>query len=113
MNPLVDTARAGKSSPLINKIAAKESIDKELLIKLIAKGLVVIPANRKRKLKSPCGIGKMMSVKINANIGSSPDSIDIKGELKKLKTAIDFGADTVMDLSVGGDIEKIQRSDAE
>lgn len=110
MKTLVDIARAGKSNTLIEKIARKESIDREILIKLIAEGTVVIPANRKRKLKSPCGIGKMMSVKINANIGTSSDNIDLKGEIKKLKTAIDFGADTVMDLSVGGNIQKIQNS---
>ena len=95
---------------MIGKIAKKENIDKKLLIKLIAEGKVVIPANRKRNVESPCGIGRMMSVKINANIGSSPDNINLKGEIKKLKTAISFGADTVMDLSVGGDIRKIQNS---
>ncbi len=95
---------------MIGKIAKKENIDKKLLIKLIAEGKVVIPANRKRNIKSPCGIGRMMSVKINANIGSSPDNINLKGEIKKLKTAISFGADTVMDLSVGGNIRKIQNS---
>ncbi len=110
MKTLVDIARSGKSTPLIDKIAKKEVIDKKLLIKLISEGLVVIPANKKRKLESPCGIGKMMSVKINANIGTSPDNIDLKGEIKKLKTAIDFGADTVMDLSVGGNIGKILNS---
>lgn len=110
MKTLVDIARTGKSTALINRIAKKENIDKKKLIKLIAEGKVVIPANCKRKLESPCGIGKMMSVKINANLGTSPDDIDLKGEIKKLKTAITFGADTVMDLSVGGDIRKIQNS---
>lgn len=95
---------------MIGKIAKKENIDKKLLIKLISEGKVVIPANRKRSIKSPCGIGKMMRVKINANIGTSSDNIDLRGEIKKLKTAIFFGADTVMDLSVGGNIRKIQNS---
>ncbi len=95
---------------MIGKIAKKENIDKKLLIKLIAEGKVVIPANRKHNVESPCGIGRMMSVKINANIGTSPDNIDLKAEIKKLKTAISFGADTVMDLSVGGNIRKIQNS---
>lgn len=95
---------------MIQRIAKKENIGKKLLIKLIGEGKVVIPANRNRNLKSPCGIGKMMRVKINANIGTSPDNIDMKGEIKKLKTAISFGADTVMDLSIGGDIRKMQNS---
>lgn len=110
MKTLVDIARTGKSTPLIDGIAKKESIDKRVLIKLIGEGSVVIPANRKRGLRSPCGIGKMLSVKINANIGTSPDNISLAGEVKKLKTAVNFGADTVMDLSVGGDIRKIQRA---
>ncbi|MCG2710928.1 MAG: phosphomethylpyrimidine synthase ThiC [Candidatus Omnitrophica bacterium] len=110
MKTLVDIARTGKSTSLIGKIAKKENIDKKLLIKLISEGKVVIPANRKRSIKSPCGIGKMMRVKINANIGTSSDNIDLRGEIKKLKTAIFFGADTVMDLSVGGNIRKIQNS---
>ncbi len=110
MKTLVDIARSGKSTSLIGKIAKKENIKKKLLLKLVAEGKVVIPANRKRNIKSPCGIGKMMSVKINANIGSSPDNIDLKAEIKKLKTAISFGADTVMDLSVGGNIRKIQKA---
>ena len=108
MKNLIDIAREGKSNSLISKIAKKESINKHLLLKLISEGKIVIPANKKRKLKNPCGIGKMMSVKINANIGTSPDNINLKEEIRKLNTAIKFGADTVMDLSVGGNIRKIQ-----
>ena len=107
---IVEIAGTGKSNSLIRQIAKKEKVDLDVLIKLIATGKVVIPANRNHDLKTPCGIGKMMSIKINANIGSSPDNINIAEELKKLKLAISFGADTFMDLSVGGNIRKIQSS---
>jgi phosphomethylpyrimidine synthase len=109
MKTLIESARSGKTTLLIEQIAKTENIAAELLLKKIAEGKIVIPANNQRKLKKPCGIGQMMSVKINANIGTSPDESNPKNELKKLKTAIEFGADTVMDLSIAGDIRKNQK----
>ena len=109
MKTLIKSARSGKSTLLVELIAKKENIKPELLLEKIAQGKVVIPANNTRKLKNPCGIGQMMSVKINANLGTSPDKSNAKIELKKLKTAIEFGADTVMDLSIAGNIRKNQK----
>ncbi|MFH1063221.1 MAG: phosphomethylpyrimidine synthase ThiC [Candidatus Omnitrophota bacterium] len=109
MKTLIESARSGKSTLLVEQIAKKENIAPKLLLDYIAQGKVVIPVNNIRKLKKPCGIGQMMSVKINANLGTSPDESDAKNELKKLKTAIEFGADTVMDLSIAGDIRKTQK----
>jgi phosphomethylpyrimidine synthase len=109
MKTLIESAISGKSTRLVNQIAKKENIASKLLLEHIAHGRLVIPANNTRKLEKPCGIGQLMSVKINANLGTSPDESDPKNELKKLKTAIHFGADTVMDLSIAGDIRKNQK----
>ncbi|MFH2139120.1 MAG: phosphomethylpyrimidine synthase ThiC [Candidatus Omnitrophota bacterium] len=109
MKTLIESARAEKIIPLIKTVAKKEKIDPNKLARLIAQGKVVIPANSTRYVKTPCGIGKSLLVKINANLGTSPDKSNNKDELKKLKTAIHFGADTVMDLSVGKDIVKTQK----
>ncbi|MCP4649934.1 MAG: phosphomethylpyrimidine synthase ThiC [PVC group bacterium] len=109
MKTLIENARSGKITPLIKTVAKKENISQKILAKLIAEGKVVIPANSGRDILTPCGIGKSLQVKINANLGTSPDKSNLKDEIKKLKTAIQFGADTVMDLSVGGDIKKVQK----
>ncbi|MBU1086492.1 MAG: phosphomethylpyrimidine synthase ThiC [Candidatus Omnitrophica bacterium] len=109
MKTLIESAISGKSTLLVEQIAKKEYIAPKLILEKIAQGKLVIPANNTRKLEKPCGIGRLMSVKINANLGTSPDESDAKNELKKLKTAIQFGADTVMDLSIAGNIRKNQK----
>ncbi len=109
MRTLIELAQSGKITPLMRQIAKQEKIPPKNLAKLIANGKVIVPQNSHNCLKNPCGIGKNLRVKINANIGTSPDQINIKTELLKLKIAIRFGADTVMDLSIGGQIEKIRR----
>jgi phosphomethylpyrimidine synthase len=80
------------------------------IIRGLAAGEIVIPANVAHTKLIPCGIGKGLRTKINANIGTSSDFCDLNTELRKLQTAIDFGADTVMDLSTGGDISAIRRA---
>jgi len=91
-------------------VAKKENIDINLLKENIKKGYVTIPASKLHKNLVPIGIGKQLTTKINSNIGSSPDRHDIQEELKKLKISIEAGADTVMDLSTGGDIDKIRQT---
>ena len=76
----------------------------------MAAGEIVIPANVNHTNLIPCGIGKGLRTKVNANIGTSSDFCDLNTELRKLQTAINFGADTVMDLSTGGDIPAIRRA---
>lgn len=78
-------------------------------MQLAEAGRVVILKNKKRRI-TPVAVGEKMRVKVNANIGTSPDRIDIEMELEKLYTAIAAGADTVMDLSVGGDVDEVRRS---
>lgn len=105
----LEMARNNEISKEMKIVAEKENVDVKNLIKKIAEGKVVIPASKLHKNLSPIGIGEGLSVKINANIGSSPDKADLNYELEKLRVCVDEKADTVMDLSTGGDIDKIRR----
>jgi phosphomethylpyrimidine synthase len=91
-------------------VAEKESVDTDIIVRRLVTGEVVIPANVNHTNLIPCGIGRGLRTKINANIGTSSDFCDLSMELRKLQTAIEFGADTVMDLSTGGDISAIRRA---
>jgi len=91
-------------------VAQEEGIDPELIRHGVAEGTIVIPANTKHKLGCYCGIGKGLRTKVNANIGTSSDYSDIDTELEKLRVAVEYKADTVMDLSTGGDIGAIRRA---
>jgi phosphomethylpyrimidine synthase len=103
-------ARAGTDTPEMKKVAEREQVDLLELRNKVAQGRVVIPANIKHEELVPCGIGEGMFIKVNANIGTSTDRAIIEEELSKLEVAIEAGADTVMDLSTGGDIDLIRRS---
>ncbi|MBN1907044.1 MAG: phosphomethylpyrimidine synthase ThiC [Deltaproteobacteria bacterium] len=105
----LSSARAGIITPEMKIVAQKEDIDVHSLMDNIAKGRVVIPANINHKKLSPCGIGEGLSIKVNANIGTSSDHADIDEELEKMQVAIDAGADAVMDLSTGGDINACRK----
>jgi len=105
----LEMARNNKISPEIEVVAEKENMDVRELMKKIADGRVVIPASKLHKNLSPIGIGEGLKVKINANIGSSPDKADLDLELEKLRVCVEAKADTVMDLSTGGDIDRIRR----
>ncbi len=102
-------AREGVVTSEMEIVAEKENIDVNDLMKKIADGRVVIPASVLHKNLDPIGIGESLRVKVNANIGSSPDMADLEYELEKLKVCINAKADTVMDLSTGGDIDKIRQ----
>ena len=102
----------GRNNEVSNEmeiVAEKENIDVKKLMKEIADGKVVIPASKLHKNLNPIGIGEGLKIKVNANIGSSPDKADLDYELEKLRVSIEAKADTVMDLSTGGDIDKIRR----
>lgn len=90
-------------------VAGEEGIDVNLLLKKIAKGLAVIPANINHKKLKAIGIGNGLKVKINANIGTSSVKSRLKTELEKLTTVVDAGADTVMDLSMSKDAGRIRK----
>ncbi len=106
----LELAREGTLSPAMRAIAEKEGLDPELVRAGVADGSIVIPANINHKGVEPCGIGKGLSTKVNANIGTSSDYGDVNSELEKLQAAVSAQADTVMDLSTGGDINAIRRA---
>ncbi|NLA74446.1 MAG: phosphomethylpyrimidine synthase, partial [Deltaproteobacteria bacterium] len=105
----LSNARAGIITPEMRITAEKEDMELLLLSEKIAEGRVVIPANKNHKNLSPCGIGEGLSIKVNANIGTSSDHAVIDEELKKMRVAIEAGADAVMDLSTGGDINACRK----
>ena len=95
---------------LVKKVAVSEGVDEEFVSQGLTEGTIVIPYNRRRPRQiEPCGIGKGLRTKVNANIGTSPAIADIQNELTKLKAAVEAGADTVMDLSTGGDISEVRK----
>jgi phosphomethylpyrimidine synthase len=104
----VEFAKLNKISPQMRYVSKNESMPLELLKSRIKEGKIVLIKNSKRKIK-PCAVGEGLRVKVNANIGTSKDSSGIDKELKKMDVAIKYGADTIMDLSTGGDIKKIRR----
>jgi len=106
----LELARKGTISPPMKHVAEKEGVETNFIIQGLADGEIIIPANSNHTKLIPCGIGKGLRTKVNANIGTSSDFCDLNTELRKLQTAIDFGADTVMDLSTGGDISAIRRA---
>jgi phosphomethylpyrimidine synthase len=102
--------QAARSVPDIVKRAAKiEGIDAKKLARNIAAGRAIVPHNPKH-VSRPCGIGEGLRVKINANIGTSPDHCKLNEELVKAKVAVEFGADAIMDLSIGGNIDAIRKA---
>jgi phosphomethylpyrimidine synthase len=106
----LELAKNGTISPQMAAVARAEGRDAEFIRDGVAKGTIVIPANINHKNLVPCGIGQGLSTKVNANIGTSSDFGSIDSELKKLRVAIDVKADTVMDLSTGGDISATRRA---
>jgi phosphomethylpyrimidine synthase len=106
----IEKAKTGISTPEMKIVAKQEQVDINELREQVAKGRVVIPANKRHKNLIPCGIGERLTVKVNANIGTSSDRAIIEEELSKLAVSIQAGADTVMDLSTGGDMDASRRA---
>ena len=106
----LEKARDHEITEEMEVVARKENIEVDTLINKIAEGKVVIPASILHKNLDYIGIGDGLKVKVNANIGSSPYKADLDYELEKLRICIDAKADTVMDLSTGGDIDLIRTS---
>lgn len=110
MSQQIKAAKNGRITEEI-KIIAKEEIESpKNICRRVADGRVVILRNIQRKRVHPIGIGEGLSTKVNGNIGTSPDLRDLDLEIKKAKVAVKYGADTVMDLSTGGDLDEIRRA---
>lgn len=106
----LELARKGNVSPQMRAVAESEGLDAEIIRQGIAAGTIVIPANPLHKGLSTCGIGHGLKTKVNANLGTSSDCGSIETELEKLRAAADAGADTVMDLSTGGELSAVRRA---
>ncbi len=103
----MDAAREGRVTPELERVATDEGLDPREIMPRIADGTVVILKNV-RSSHRPVGLGKGLRTKVNANIGTSGDASDLEEELAKLDAAVAAGADAVMDLSTGGDIDAIR-----
>ena len=103
-------ARRGEVTGEMQHVAQREKISPELVRDEVARGRMIIPANVNHVNLEPMAIGVAATCKINANIGNSSVVSDASGELEKLQDSIKYGADTVMDLSTGGDIPGIRQA---
>lgn len=107
MNQILE-ARRGNITPEMRAVASQEHIEVEVLASRIAAGEVVLLKNTKHAIHRICGVGKGLRTKVNANLGTSSDVIDVDLEVEKAKVAVAAGADTVMDLSSGGQLDEIR-----
>lgn len=102
----LESAKAGKITDEMVAAARAEAVSPQHLCAQVARGRVVIPKNTGRNFP-PRAVGKGLCTKINANIGTSPSHCDVQEELAKLDAAVSAGADAVMDLSTGGDLDAV------
>ena len=108
MSTIMEEARRG-TNPMIKRIAEKEGVSEEFVRNGIASGRIVVPCNPVHD-PEPSAIGEGIGIKVNVNLGTSRDLIDLDCELRKLDIAVKYGADAVMDLSTGGDIDHIRKT---
>ena len=101
-------ARRSELTKQMSYVAKVEGVSENLVMDEVAKGSIIIPANVNHTNLKPMGIGRKLKTKVNANIGNSSLSSDICAELRKLEICLEFGADTVMDLSTDGDLDAIR-----
>lgn len=105
---LMEEASRGRVPEEVDAVAKREGIDPEKLAKLVALGRVVIPRNQARKIE-PMGVGELLTTKVNVNLGTSQNLDSPETEVEKALAAVEAGADTVMDLSTGGDLDLVRR----
>ncbi len=99
-----------KLKQVLDKISHSEGVSTGEIFKKIKEGKVALPLNRIKRLSMPCAIGEGLRTKVNVNIGSSQASDGVKEELKKLKISVQYGADTVMDLSTGRGLRETRKA---
>lgn len=105
----MEAARNNYVTGEMKAVAGKEQISEQALVKLIAEGKVIIPCNKLHKSISPNGVGAALKTKINVNLGTSRDMESLEMELEKVNSAVDMGAEAIMDLSSFGDTRKFRR----
>jgi phosphomethylpyrimidine synthase len=107
----MSSARRGVATDEMKQVAKDEDVTLDWLLPKIASGSIIIPSNNTRPQKiHNVGIGKGMKTKVNVNIGTSTLNVNIEEEIEKAKVAVKYHADTIMDLSDGGDVGKIRRA---
>jgi phosphomethylpyrimidine synthase len=106
----LEQARQGIVTDAMRTVAEAEGLDAESLRARVATGRVAISTSVRRRAGRILAVGEGLRVKVNANIGTSPDYADAAAELEKLRAAVEAGTDSVMDLSTGGDIRAIRRT---
>ena len=105
----MDAARKGIVTPEIETVAKKENMDVDKLMKLVAEGKVAICANKNHKCLSAEGVGSMLRTKINVNLGVSRDCKDYDIEMQKVMSAVNLGAEAIMDLSSHGNTQPFRQ----
>ncbi|MFB5629823.1 MAG: phosphomethylpyrimidine synthase ThiC, partial [Nitrosarchaeum sp.] len=111
MGTQMSAARRGVATDEMKRVAKDEDVTLEWLIPKIASGSIIIPSNNVRPQKiHNVGIGKGLKTKVNVNIGTSTLNVNLEEEIEKAKVAVKYHADTMMDLSDGGDVRKIRQS---
>lgn len=103
-----EDALAGKITPLFENCAVSENVAVETLIAGVAEGVIAIPKNKNHHFERIVAVGKGLKTKVNANIGSSKDHPGLEPELEKLCVSLKAGADAVMDLSMGGNLDELR-----
>ncbi len=106
---LIERLKEGEIPEALLRAAKDEPLDAECIAAEVVDGTAVFTLNSMRELERPCAVGKGLRTKVNANIGTSADKADLSFELAKLDAAVEAGADTVMDLSTGGDIDAVRK----
>jgi len=107
-NQLIE-ARNGNITDAVKKVAGSEGTEASVLRDLVASGKAVVLLNNRRRNSVPRGVGEGLSIKVNANIGTSPERVHVEEEIEKLQAAEDAGADAIMDLSTGGKLDEIRK----
>ena len=105
----MDAARRGIETEAMKRVAEYENMPLDTLMGLVAKGQVAIPANKNHRCLTPYGVGSALKTKINVNLGTSRDCLNLDVEMEKVRSAVDMGAEAIMDLSSFGDTRKFRR----
>lgn len=105
----MDAAKKGIVTKELTEVAKSENMSEQSLMELVACGKAIIPANKRHTCIKPCGIGNELRTKINVNLGTSRDWTDLDMEMEKVKSAVELGAEAIMDLSSFGDTQKFRR----
>ncbi len=104
----ISDAKKGILTEEMKAVAKKEGVSEDFILKSVANGTIVIPNNIHRDIEAS-GIGAGLRTKVNATVGTSTDIVDFDEEVLKAQIAIDHGADCLMELSIGGDLDVIRR----